>query len=143
MARVDAAGNVYSASLAGRELGGEGSSIVLAQWRADPGRGRPPFYIAPLHVHHEDDEAWYVLSGALGVRLGERELEVPAGGAAIAPRGTPYTYWNAVPEETRYLLVMTPRLRRLIDALHALTERNEQSVAAVFSEHASEYLGWP
>jgi mannose-6-phosphate isomerase-like protein (cupin superfamily) len=27
-----------------------------------------PVYIAPLHIHHDDDEAWYVLEGGLAVR---------------------------------------------------------------------------
>ena len=41
----------------------------------------------PLHVHHEDDEAWYVLEGALRFRLGEETFEVGAGGGVLAPKG--------------------------------------------------------
>ncbi len=127
--------------LAGDEI--ESPAFVVAQW-SDPGGGAdPPLYVAPLHVHHDDDEAWYVLEGTLGVRLGHRDVEVPAGGAVIAPRGTPHTYWNPRPEPLRYLLVMTPRIRHLIAALHASAERDEGAVAAVFAEHRSENLGWP
>jgi len=85
-----------AAALAGRLIASPGAAIVLAEW-ADPGGGDPPRYIAPLHVHHEDDEAWYVLAGALVVRSGDIDIEVPAGGAAIVPRGTPHTYWNPRP----------------------------------------------
>ncbi|HEY7259591.1 MAG TPA: cupin domain-containing protein [Gaiellales bacterium] len=132
----------FAAALAGRLIAAPSASIVLAEW-ADPGGGDPPRYIAPLHVHHEDDEAWYVVEGALVVRSGDTDLQVPAGGAAIVPRGTPHTYWNPLPRPTRYVLVMTPRIRALIDALHALDERTSESVAAVFGAHRSEYLGWP
>ena len=38
---------------------------------------------------------------------------------------------------------MTPRIRSLIDALHALEERTPDAVSAVFAAHQSEYLGWP
>lgn len=140
------AGDTFSASLAGGLVSSPAAEIVVAEW-ADPGGppdpGGRPRYVAPLHVHHADDEAWYVLEGALAVRAGDRDVEVPPGGAVLVPRGTPHTYWNASAGRTRYLLVMTPRIRDLIDALHALTERSEDAVAEVFREHRSAYLGWP
>jgi mannose-6-phosphate isomerase-like protein (cupin superfamily) len=118
------------------------ASLVLAEW-TDPGGGEdPPRYIAPLHVHHEDDEAWYVLEGALVVRVGDEDHHVPAGGAVIVPRGTPHTYWNPTPDPTRYLLVMTTRIAQLIDALHAMKDPAAE-VGYVFTAHRSEFLGWP
>ena len=92
---------------------------MLAEWRDPGGATDPPRYIAPLHIHHRDDEAWYVLAGALRFRLGDETVEAPAGGAVLAPRGTVHTYWNPRPEPARYLLVMTARIRALIDAIHA------------------------
>jgi mannose-6-phosphate isomerase-like protein (cupin superfamily) len=123
-------------------LSAPGAELVLAEW-TDPGGGAdPPRYIAPLHIHHEDDEAWYVLEGALTVRVGDENVHVSAGGGVIVPRGTPHTYWNPTPEPTRYLLVMTRRISALIDALHAMSEP-EAEVVYVFTAHRSEYLGWP
>ena len=92
--------------------------------RPNAGPVDPPRYIAPLHVHREDDEAWYVLS-ALGVRLDGTDHVVPAGGAIIAPRGTVHTYWNASTQPTEYVLVMTRRIERLIAALHAMSDHGE------------------
>jgi mannose-6-phosphate isomerase-like protein (cupin superfamily) len=134
--------DVFAAPLAGRVIGSSATSIVVAEWR-DPGGQELPIYIAPLHRHDDDDEAWYVLEGALRVRLGDQDLELPTGAAMIAKRGTPHTYWNPLPGPTRYLLVMTPRIHALIEALHQLTGRSEETVAAVFRAHRSEYLGWP
>ena len=111
-------------------------SFVIADW-SDPGatsRERP---IAGLHIHHADDEAWYVLSGRLGFRIGDEEREVPAGESILVPRGTPHSFWNAVSEPTRYLLVMTPRIHHLVEALHS-GERSDW--AAIFEEHESELL---
>jgi mannose-6-phosphate isomerase-like protein (cupin superfamily) len=42
-----------------------GSSLALANWPA----GGTAIEVAPLHVHHEDDEAWYVIEGAMRFRL--------------------------------------------------------------------------
>jgi hypothetical protein len=48
-------------SLAGNILGSPNDSFVVAEWR-DPGApSGPPRWIAPLHLHHDDDEAWYVV----------------------------------------------------------------------------------
>ena len=77
------------------------------------------------------------------LRVDEQDVEVPAGGAVLVPRGTPHTYWNPLSAPTRYVLVMTPRIRSLIDALHALTARDQATLEATFREHTSEYLGWP
>jgi mannose-6-phosphate isomerase-like protein (cupin superfamily) len=104
------------------------SDPVVVDWTAPPGDG----WIAPLHVHHEDDEAWLVLDGALGVRLGERELRIGPGEHAVMPPGTPHTYRNVHEGPTRYLLAMTPRIQRLIDALHAGGDPEE-----AFREHRS------
>jgi mannose-6-phosphate isomerase-like protein (cupin superfamily) len=134
---------LFAAPLAGSQIRSDRASLVVVEWRDPGGGGEPPMYIAPLHVHHEDDEAWYVVDGALTVRVGDDDVEIPAGGAVLVPRGTPHTYWNPTPEPTRYVLVMTPRIKGLIDALHALTERNQHTLVATFREHASEYLGWP
>ena len=136
-------GELFAAPLAGGQIRSDNASLVVVEWRDPGGGGDPPRYIAPLHVHHQDDEAWYVVEGALIVRLGDQDVEVPAGGAALVPRGTPHTYWNPHPAPTRYVLVMTPRIRSLIDALHALTARDQATLEATFREHTSEYLGWP
>src|SRR6266700_5618353 len=98
--------------LAGRVLGSADNSFVIAEWRdagAPPG---PPRWIAPLHVHHNDDEAWYVLEGKLCVKVGDDTVEASAGAAVLVPRGTPHTYWNPDPAPLRYLLVMTPTIHQ-------------------------------
>ena len=43
-------------------------------------------------------------------RLGDEEVEAPAGGAVMATRGTVHTYWNPRPEPARYVLFMPRRI---------------------------------
>jgi mannose-6-phosphate isomerase-like protein (cupin superfamily) len=125
--------------LAGRLLAPAGAEFVLGEWQ-DPGGGHdPPLYIAPLHIHHRDDEAWYVLDGALRFRRGDDVVEATAGGAVLAPRGTPHTYWNPRRDRARYVIVMTPTIRRLIDALHPRDEG--VTMADVFRAHDSTLIG--
>jgi mannose-6-phosphate isomerase-like protein (cupin superfamily) len=120
-----------------QELGGQESDFVIVEWTDD---GLSKFdWIAPLHVHHEDDEAWYVLEGALRFRLGEETFEVGAGGGVLAPKGMPHAYGNARRGQmARYLLVMTPKIRALIQAVH---EPGADDYDRIFRAHDSERLG--
>jgi mannose-6-phosphate isomerase-like protein (cupin superfamily) len=123
-------------SLAGGQLGGPESDFVVVEW-SDAGDSEWE-WIAPLHVHHGDDEAWYVLEGSLRFRIGDEILEVGPGGAVLAPKGTPHAYGNARRgEPARYLLVMTPRIRALVEALH---QPGASDYPAIFRAHDSELL---
>lgn len=119
-------------SLAGKQLGSSEDDFVVVQWTAEVG----DHWIAPLHVHREDDEAWYILRGELGFQLGDEELKAGPGSAVLARRGTAHTYRNAGDEEAEYLLVMTPRIARLIGAIH----EPDADVNALFAAHASDIL---
>ena len=131
---------VIAPSLAGKVLGSHNNSFVVAEWQdagAPPG---PPRWIAPKHVHHKDDEAWYVLEGVLGVLVGDKEVEARAGAAVMVPRGTPHTYWNAGSGQLRYLLVMTANIHQLIQDIHALREKTPAALKEVFRKYDSELL---
>lgn len=129
-----------ASTLAGRVLGSEENSFVIAEWQDPGGTSSPPRLIAPFHVHHNDDEAWYVLEGALRIRLGTEEVEAPTGSAVFALRGTPHTYWNPGPGRVRYLLIMSPNIHKLIQSIHAMPDRNRAALEDVFQKYDSELL---
>jgi mannose-6-phosphate isomerase-like protein (cupin superfamily) len=105
---------IIAPPLAGRVLGTAGNNFAIAEWQDVGGPTEPPRFIAPLHLHHSDDEAWYVLEGVLRVRRGDEIVEACAGAGVIVPRGTPHTYWNAGSGRLRYLLLMTANTYALI-----------------------------
>jgi mannose-6-phosphate isomerase-like protein (cupin superfamily) len=111
-------------------------SFVIVEWTAQPDTSadRP---IAGLHIHRSDDEAWYVLDGRLGFRVGDDQREIATGDSILVTRGTPHSYWNASPTPTRYLLVMTPRIHALIQALHS---GQHADWATIFEERDSQLL---
>jgi mannose-6-phosphate isomerase-like protein (cupin superfamily) len=92
-----------------------GTTLVIGNWRAE-GMQRE---VAPLHVHHADDEAWHVVSGALRFRFGNREHLALAGSTVLVPAGVPHTFGNAGPEPSRYIIILSKRLDELINQLHA------------------------
>lgn len=126
--------------LAGNVLGSGANSFVVAEWRDTGGPAGERLLIAPPHVHHNDDEAWYVLDGALCIQMGEKVVETRAGSGVLVPRGTVHTYWNPGPGPTRYLLLMTANIYQLIQDIHAMKERTPSVLAAVFSKHDSELV---
>jgi quercetin dioxygenase-like cupin family protein len=62
---------------------------------------------SPLHVHHNEDEWFYVLEGALRLWVGGTVVDAQAGGFAFGPRDVPHTFEVASPE-ARFLLVTEP-----------------------------------
>ncbi len=91
-----------------RPIDATGRSFSVHEWQ-----GSGPGY---LHVHYADDGAWHVLEGTLRFRLADDEVEVTAGETVFVPAGGPHTYESD--GSARYLIILTPRLRDLIAALH-------------------------
>ena len=126
--------------LAGKTLGSTDTSFVIAEWRDVGGVSETPRLIAPWHVHHNDDEVWYVLEGKLHVATGVEEVEAIAGAAVLVPRGAVHTYWNPGPDPARYLLIMSPNIFGLIQEIHAMKDRSRPALEAVFLRHDSELV---
>lgn len=108
-------------------IAAEGATFGVHEWR-----GAGP---AQLHVHHADDEAWHVLAGTLTFRFGDEVRAASAGDTVFVPAGTPHTF--DATDDARYLIVLTPRLRALIDELHTTPpDRHDE----VYARHASALL---
>lgn len=67
-----------------------------------PGQG------PPLHVHDEQDEAWYVLEGMLRFRFGDEVQPAGAGAWAFVPRGVAHCFQNVGDRPARILVLFTP-----------------------------------
>jgi mannose-6-phosphate isomerase-like protein (cupin superfamily) len=46
----------------------------------------------PLHVHHQEDETFYVLEGELTLFVEDEQVTLSRGQAVLAPRGIPHVY---------------------------------------------------
>ncbi len=52
----------------------------------------PPGAIAPLHVHHREDESFWILEGDVTVTVGDAVIEAHAGDYLFGPRNIPHRY---------------------------------------------------
>jgi quercetin dioxygenase-like cupin family protein len=62
---------------------------------------------SPLHVHHREDEWFYVTDGELTFWVGGQIINAPAGSFVYGPRDIPHTF-DVVSDEARFLLVTEP-----------------------------------
>ena len=66
-------------------------------------RGQEP----PRHVHHREDEYFYILEGELTVRVGDRSFRATPGTLVFLPRGVPHSF-TIETEQARSLAIFTP-----------------------------------
>lgn len=62
----------------------------------------------PLHTHTVAEEAFYVLSGQVGVWLGDAETVAGPGTFLLVPRGTPHGLRRLSDESVRMLTLVSP-----------------------------------
>ena len=67
-----------------------------------------PGFSPPLHVHHREDETFWVLEGDVSMRCGDRTIRVGAGSFAFLPRGVPHTFVVEGDTPARMLTLLTP-----------------------------------
>jgi mannose-6-phosphate isomerase-like protein (cupin superfamily) len=121
-------------AMPGEAIAAAGESFVMYEWSHGPGGG------PARHIHHHDDEAWYVLEGTLRFEFEDRTLDVSAGGGVFVPAGISHTFGNPGPGNVRYLIIATARIMDLIDALHALNDRTPGAVAETYRKFDAELV---
>jgi mannose-6-phosphate isomerase-like protein (cupin superfamily) len=77
-------------------------SLAVVEIIAFPQNGPPP------HIHHREDESFYVLDGEFSVFVDDRPFQVTAGAFVYIPKGTLHTYRNTGSRPGRLLVTLTP-----------------------------------
>ncbi len=85
----------------------EEMSLVEAEAR----RGNMP----PLHVHHDEDETFYVLEGRLSLHTPDGAVEAGPGEAILGPRGVPHAY-RVESYTARWLVSTNGRFASFVEA---------------------------
>lgn len=63
---------------------------------------------SPLHVHHRENEWFYVLDGELTIWVDGQVTRAPAGSFVFGPQDTPHTFAISSDGGARFLLVTEP-----------------------------------
>ncbi|MDX6667782.1 MAG: hypothetical protein QOK04_1162 [Solirubrobacteraceae bacterium] len=109
---------------------------------------------SPLHVHHNEDEWFYVIEGELTFWVGGQVITAPAGSFVYGPREVPHTFIVSS-EQARFLLVVEPAgfegfvralgqpAQELVIPPPATEPPDVAAMAALAAEYGIEILGPP
>ena len=85
----------------------------------------------PMHVHHHEDETFYVLEGEIIAFVGDERITLSAGDFAFAPRGIPHATL-VTSERARVLVTTSPGgLEELFVSLGSAVSGSEPPAEAV------------
>ena len=109
---------------------------------------------SPLHVHHDDDEGFYVLEGELCLWAGTEQHTLRPGQFVLAPAGVPHAYRVVSEERARYLVTSsTGGFADFVRAVGEPAPRHElppagaavdpERLARIAAEHRITLLGPP
>ena len=108
---------------------------------------------APLHVHHREDEAFWVLEGEVAFEVGGKTIPAGPGDYVFGPRDIPHRY-TVGGEGCRMLFIFTPGgfeelIREMSEPAPSLTlppplaedELDFEKIQGIAKAHGNELLG--
>jgi quercetin dioxygenase-like cupin family protein len=63
--------------------------------------------VPPPHIHHREDETFYVLEGEVVVSIGDRTISATPGTLVFLPRDVPHSF-TIESEQSRMLILLSP-----------------------------------
>ena len=79
-----------------------GGAFFMAEVSVLPGGSNPP------HIHHREEECFYLQEGTLTIRVGGKTHTASAGDFIRLPRGVPHCFENTGNVDAKVLLVVAP-----------------------------------
>ncbi len=79
-----------------------GGAFALIEVDCDPDGGTPP------HIHHNEDETFYILTGRFEIQIEEQIIEADPGDCVFAPRGRVHCWRNIGGSQGRFLVTLSP-----------------------------------
>lgn len=95
-----------------------------------------------MHIHHEADETFYVLSGSYRMHIDGQDHHCPAGSLVFIPKGTPHGFIT-LEQGTRKLNLYVPSafegfFEELDEILPGATDKQ---LVALYARYATEIVG--
>ncbi len=117
----------------------------------------PDGYGSVLHVHHQEDEGFYILEGEMTFYVGDQTIKARPGSFLFGPKDVPHAF-TVDSGPARLLFILSPAgfedlLRDMGEPARALTmppqpeappsEAEMQQMSAMAAQHGVEFIGPP
>jgi mannose-6-phosphate isomerase-like protein (cupin superfamily) len=102
-----------------------------------------------LHLHHNQDEWFYVLRGEFIVRVGDEILNLKPGDSAFGPRKIPHTFAKISEGEAQVLILFQPAgniedfFKKMSEIGKDIPANQENVLKALWESHGMEVVGPP
>lgn len=129
--------NILDVKISGADT--DGGLAVFEQTSLSQGKG------TPLHVHHLQDEMFYVLEGDYYFKVGDDKFRLGKGDSIFLPRKVPHA-WTQVSEKGKMTVVFQPagKMESFFVSLAAFeTAPTKEQMAKLFSDSEMEIVGPP
>jgi quercetin dioxygenase-like cupin family protein len=129
--------NILDVKVSGSDT--DGALAIFEQTSLTQGRG------TPLHIHHSQDEIFYVIEGSYWFRVGDEKLNLTKGDSIFLPRKVPHA-WTQASETGKMTVVVQPagKLEDFFVAMAALDhEPSLKEVENIFADNDMQVVGPP
>ena len=123
--------------LSSKDTGGE----LLVFQHTNMGKGGPP-----RHVHHAQDEWFYVVAGEFVMEVGDDKFRLRAGDSLFAPRRVPHAWAHVGDTPGTLITTVSPAgsfEEFILETTRHATLPTPAEISAAFSAHEMTVLGPP
>lgn len=97
-----------------------------------------------LHIHHKDDEIFYVVSGEFLIQIDKDISLISKGNTVFIPRGTAHTFANPIVDNPGELLTIhqpiSPELEKFYDVFCHNGYMNQEQMGKLFTKEELKTL---
>jgi len=129
--------NILDVKVSGSDT--SGGLAIFEQTSISQGKG------TPLHLHHSQDEIFYVLEGSYYFQVGEEKYKLIKGDSIFLPRKVPHA-WTQVSEIGKMTVILQPagKLENFFVTVAALNhEPTTVEMQTIFADNDMQVVGPP
>ncbi len=129
--------NILDVKVSGQDT--DGDLAIFVQTSLSPGRG------TPLHIHHAQDEIFYVLEGEYYFQVGEEKHHLTTGDSIFLPRKVPHA-WTQSSARGSMVVTVQPagELENFFVTLAGLEKGPDpEDLKKIFAANGMEVVGPP
>jgi len=99
----------------------------------------------PRHLHHEQEEWFYVVEGDYVIEIGDERHRLGPGDSVLAPRRTPHVWAHVGEGKGRMIIAFQPagEMEAFFRQLAQASNSSREELHGLFSSHGMEVTGPP